>query len=277
MFENNKYLTSLEYNSEYGLFGDCINLSNVTNMFNGAYFLHGGIPINIFGTTELPQLKSLAYMFSNTASLYDIENYSNKWINESTLLPLTNLSNIKGMFSYNRINSKGSYETTYKSINQIVKDNYNNDTQIINASTFTNSIINNISELFMSTSIDIPFKFEGFILGTDAFYDSYITSIDSEFVTEKNIVLISNVDRMFYRPTYPEYNITVKNLGNFVTSIDKLANISKMNIAGNLKNTDIPDVYKATAMNDQHYWGFNLENGVDQEKIWSNYWRHIYI
>jgi len=277
MFENNKYLTSLEYNSEYGLFGDCINLSNVVYMFNGANFLHGGIPINIFGTTELPQLKSLAYMFSNTTSLYDVENYSNKWINESTLLPLANLDNIEGMFYNNRINIKGSYETTYKSINQTVKDNYNNDTQIINASTFTNSIINNISKLFMATSINIPFKFEGFILGTDAFYDSRITNIDSEFVTEKNIVLISNVDRMFYRPTYTMGNTTITNLGNFVTSIDKLANISKMNIAGNLKNTDISDVYKATTTADNYYLGFSLTNSDDQEKIWSNYWRHIYI
>ena len=59
MFYDNRYITELLYNRNVGLFSDCTNLQNVTYMFYGCWFLHKGMPNNLFGTTPLTRITSL--------------------------------------------------------------------------------------------------------------------------------------------------------------------------------------------------------------------------
>lgn len=74
MFYKNRYITELGYDSKYGLFDGCVYLNNVDGMFLSATYLHKGIPNNIFGTTNLPNIIRLYRMFELTNVLYDIPN-----------------------------------------------------------------------------------------------------------------------------------------------------------------------------------------------------------
>lgn len=150
-------------------------------MFSGTTSLHKGIPNNLFGTSEtskLTKLKSLEGMFKTSAILYDIENGSNKWINSDTLVPITELTSIKEMFSYNRASSNTSSPGYSYSLRNVVKDVLNNDIYIIDPTIFTNHFINNISGLFKNSSVNIPFQFLGFVNGDDAFFDNNISAVN---------------------------------------------------------------------------------------------------
>jgi hypothetical protein len=95
MFYGNRYLTELLYNRNVGLFSDCVNVQSVTNMFNGCWFLHKGIPNNFFGTTPLTKITTLQGMFADTSIFYDVDNESNRWVDSNTIAPLTNLTNVQ--------------------------------------------------------------------------------------------------------------------------------------------------------------------------------------
>jgi len=117
MFDGNLWITSLGYNSDCGLFEGCINLSNVTYMFYNCAYLHKGIPTNMFGTTNLPKITTLAYMFNRTNIWYDVDDESiggKKWMDSSTIAPLTNLTSIEGMFGNNRIGNTSSGYGSYR-------------------------------------------------------------------------------------------------------------------------------------------------------------------
>lgn len=113
MFYSNSYITGLQFLENVGLFSGCVRLSNVSRMFDSAYYLHGGIPKNIFGSTSLPLLTSLYRMFCRTYILYDVQNESEKYINASTVAPLTNLNNISEMFLECRPGNSGAGYGTY--------------------------------------------------------------------------------------------------------------------------------------------------------------------
>ena len=106
-------------------------------MFNGAWFLHKGIPNNMFGITELPKITSLQQMFSDTSILFDVQDESvggKRWMNSNTIAPLVNLQSVYGLFSYNRIgNNPLSY--TYR---DDVKDANDISVQVIDKDTFIN-------------------------------------------------------------------------------------------------------------------------------------------
>ena len=263
MFSENKYLRELEYSSSKGLLQDCVNLSNVTYMFNGTTSLHKGIPNNLFGTSEtsqLTKLKSLEGMFKTSDVLYDIENGSNKWMTEETLSPIVELTSIKEMFCNNRSNSATSAPGYSYTIKNVVKDSLNNDVYIISPTTFINHFIDNISGLFKNSSVNIPFQFLGFINGDEAFLDDSITSIDQMFITNlANITRIGSVQKMFY--DIVQGGSTGRNISNlelFINSIDQLSHIRKDYVAGNLTNSDIPEKYKQdnSSYDSQYYYGF---------------------
>lgn len=285
MFANNLYLTTLQYNENRGLFEGCVNISNVNSMFSGASFLHKGIPVNFFGTTELPRLTSLSYMFGNTSVIYDVEDNSHKWFNASTIEPLINLDNISGLFYRNKINTSiNQFTTTYGDMRQIVKD-ISNDVAVIDPNTFAGKTITNITRLFEHTVINPPtsvgmFRFMGFTIGTDAFFSSSVENIDENFVDSTYVSSIANANRMFYQsPTGSRYNKTINNLSLFVNELIKYPNTSKYNIAGNIDDADIPETYTAhtTEGDSVVYYGFGLQVPNDPEKDWSNYGRYPYV
>lgn len=258
MFSYNKYIVTLEYNENVGLFQDCIELNNVTGMFYSANYLHKGIPINIFGQTPLPKLTSLAELFGYTCIMYKVENNSFKWIDQSTIMPLENLVSIEGLFRRN--SPVNISESGYSDIFNSKVMSGNEEIYVINPSTFTTKKISNIKNAFDTFRLDIPFQFTGFDYGTEAFYQSSITEIDSNFVDEQNISSIKDVSRMFY--DYKSNNVgtkSIKNLGNFVQKILNYPNIQKANIAGNLINDDIPDNLKNSYSSaTDHFSAFSL-------------------
>lgn len=286
MFQNNKYITTLEYSASRGLFSECVNLSNVRNMFESASFLHKGIPVNIFGTTELPRLINLSYMFAYTSIIYHLEDDSNKWINAQTFAPLVNLDSVEGMFYRCKINGSSSYPDYTSVLTQTVTNN-GITVAIIDPATFSEKVIRNISKIFEHTRLNPPisvgtFRFLGFTIAKDAFFSCAIANINDPFVDSNYVSSIVNADRMFYQdPTHgPLYGGNVNNLSNFVNILISYPNISKNNIAGNLTNSGIPSPYiDATVGGDANtYSGFVLvgQNDADAESSWSNYGRHIY-
>ena len=288
MFSENSYLTTLQYNANRGLFEGCTNLNKVSHMFSGATFLHKGIPVNFFGTTALPRLTSLTYMFANTSIIYDLENNSHKWVDSSTFAPLINLDDISYMFYQNKINSSlNQFSATHGHMYQTVTDESSVLHAVIDPQTFTTKPITNITRVFEYNGINPPvelgrFRFSGFTIGTDAFLCSAISSIDSRFVDNANISSITNVNRMFYQvPNYgPRYNKDIENLSTFVNALIAYPNISKSNIAGHINDSNIPSVYtEGTVEGDAiAYIGFGLQSPSDAacETNWTNYGRHIY-
>lgn len=282
MFKNNMYLMTLDYNATRGLFEGCTDLSNVASMFEGAYFLHKGIPVNFFGTTNLPKMTSLYRMFYKTTILYDVEDDSKKWINQSTLTPLINLDNVSEMFAYNNIYQQGNqFPSIYVSMPSSVKD-ATTDVATIAPNTFAIKSIYNISKLFKHTQINISasvglISFNGFVLGTEAFFHSSIDAIDSTFVLSNNISAIVNADRMFYQKH--NYEEGIENLATFVNSLVDYTTISKNNIAGNVVDASISADYTAgtTAGDADTYTGFSLIDPSDPEADGTDgYGHHIY-
>lgn len=285
MFGNNMYLTTLQYSANRGLFEGCINVSNVTYMFYGASFLHKGIPVNFFGSTELPRITSLAYMFGMTSVIYDVENASNKWISATTIEPLINLDNISGLFYRNKINSSiNQFPTTYGTMNNTVTDIEDNEVAIIATDTFTTKTISNITKLFEHTVYNPParmggFRFTGFSVGTDAFFSSSFENIDVNFVDSLYVSSIINANRMFYQSiTGARYHSSVTNLATFVNDLVNYPNTSKNNIAGNMVDSSIPSQYKDSTVEGDAivFYGFGLQVPTDPEASWSNYGRYIY-
>lgn len=298
MFYNNTYLTTLQYSATRGLFEGCTNLSNVTEMFYGARFLHKGIPVNFFGSTQLPRITSLANMFAYTSVLFDVENGSNKWINAGTLEPLVNLDNISGLFAYGKINSSyidsaisGSYKST---MTQSVENDAGINVAPIDPNTFTGKTYTNISRLFKHTVINPPtsigtFRFLGFTNGNEAFFSSSVANINQEFVDSSYISSILRADRMFYQSnTGGRYNNTINSLATFVKELIKYPNTSKANIAGNVNINDdsIPSTYTAytTSANSDLFYGNQLmlqsaesaENSYPGDSGWVGYGRYNY-
>ena len=289
MFENNQYITTLQYSADRGLFEGCTNLSNVKNMFRNANFLHKGIPVNLFGSTELPRLTSLCNMFAYTSIFYDVEDDSKKWIDSNTITPLTNLDDISGMLYRIKIHSGlNQFVSQYSNtIKQQVKDGAR-DVSVIAGDTFTTKTIRDIRSLFNHTPINPPegFRFVGFEQGTEAFYGSSVSKIDENFVDDIYVSSIINADRMFYQPvTGGRYNQSITNLSIFVNKIQIYPNTSKYNIAGNVVDSNIAEQYKEAINNESNtlYYGFGLQSPVDPE-AWSGqvsglgavYGRYIY-
>lgn len=286
MFYNNMFLTSLQYNSNRGLFEGCVNLSNVNYMFFGASFLHMGIPNNLFGVTELPRLTSLSYMFGDTSVLYDVEDNSHKWFNSNTIEPLVNLENISGLFYRIKINSSMNAFTAQGYSNTLKQSVMDADTEraVIDPSTFSEKTFTNITKLFEHTVINPPtslgmFRFMGFTIGTDAFFSSSISNIDENFVDNNYISSIANVNRMFYQSnTGSLKGGIINNLSTFINELIKYPNISKSNIAGNINDELIPETYKnyTTEGDGILYYGHGLQLTTDPESDWSNYKRYVY-
>lgn len=253
MFYNNRYLTQLQY-GQTGLFEECINLNEVEYMFYQAYNLHKGIPINIFGRSDenmisLTKLSSLKGMFRRTSILFDIvDNDINKCINSDTLKPLINLTSVEAMFREVKVDGNvnvSGYSGTLR--NQIPNPN-SGTTYIIDPGTFAENSIQNINELFMNSEINIPFRFKGFTYGKDVFFDAPITEIDNPFITEaRNISTISTVTRMFYDIISGQPSRTVTGLSDFINNISSYTHINKDNIAGNLLDSNIDNIYKANS------------------------------
>ena len=127
MFYNNIYLTDIAYNDNIGLFSNCVNLSNVAYMFYGAWFLHKGMPNNLFGTTSLPKITSLLYMFGDTSLFFDVEDEvtgGKKWMDSNTIAPLINLQSVQGLFYGMRIGNNTTPAYVY---HETVKDLGNYD------------------------------------------------------------------------------------------------------------------------------------------------------
>jgi hypothetical protein len=254
-------------------------------MFYGASFLHKGIPVNFFGSTELPRITSLAYMFGMTSVIYDVENASNKWITATTIEPLINLDNISGLFYRNNIDSSiNQFPTTYGTMNNTVTDIEDNEVAIIATDTFTTKTISNITKLFEHTVYNPParmggFRFTGFSVGTDAFFSSSFSNIDVNFVDSLYVSSIINANRMFYQSiTGARYHDSVTNLATFVNDLVSYPNTSKNNIAGNMVDSDIPAQYKDSTVEGDAivFYGFGLQVPTDPEASWSNYGRYIY-
>lgn len=287
MFYNNKYLTTLGYNANRGLFEGCINLTNVNYMFYGATFLHKGIPVNLFGTTEIPRLTSLAYMFGMTSIIYDVKDNSHKWFDADTIAPLTNLDNVQYMFY--RIKLNGSiidpiFRADYGTMNQTVLD-ISDQRAVIDPNTFAGKTLTNITRLFEHTVINPPasvgsFRFAGFTIGDDAFFSSSVANIDVDFVDTLYVSSIARANRMFYQsPTGGRYNSTIDNLSGFINDLIQYPNIAKYNIAGNINDPDIPQTYKdSTTEGDAIlFYGSGLQVPVDPEVSWTDYGRYNYI
>lgn len=244
MFYGNRYLTELLYNRNVGLFSDCVNVQSVTNMFNGCWFLHKGIPNNFFGTTPLTKITTLQGMFADTSIFYDVDNESNRWVDSNTIAPLTNLTNVQQLFYRMRINNNSATEPyTYR---EQVKNSDNQNIYVISPDTFTNHTLQNIRELFYrsSTVKNIPFAFLNFEYGDNAFCDCPITRISDPFITdENNFYNVKNVTKMFGMRIGS--NKTVTNLGAFVDKLKTTSQPIMANIAGNLQNTDVSEDLKA--------------------------------
>ena len=240
MFYNNRYITELLYNRNVGLLQDCVNVQNVTYMFYGCWFLHKGIPNNLFGSTPLTKITTLQAMFGDTSILYDVENESNRWMDSNTVAPLVNLVSIQQLFYRMRIGNNNP--TNPYSYRDTVKDSDDRNVYVISPSTFVNHNLQNIRQLFYRTSTiqDIPFEFLGFEQADDAFCDSRIVRIADPFITdENNFYNVKNVSRMF--GMVRGSNKSVTNLGKFVDKLKSTSAPIMSNMAGNLTNTDISD------------------------------------
>jgi hypothetical protein len=97
-------------------------------------------------------------------------------------MPLENLVSIEGLFRRN--SPVNISESEYSDIFNSKVMNGNEEIYVINPSTFTTKKISNIKNAFDTFRLDIPFQFTGFDYGTEAFYQSSITEIDSNFVDE---------------------------------------------------------------------------------------------
>lgn len=284
MFYNNMYLTELGYNESRGLFEECINLINVDYMFSNAIFLNGGVPINLFGKTNLDKLINLSYMFDSTSIIYNVKDDSNKWINADTITPLINLTNIEGMFRRNRINSSTS--TIIYDMNQTVYDTITDkEVAVIDPYIFATKKLTNINKLFEHTNIDPPsdigrFQFQSFAVGVNAFFGSRVKYIENPFVNDT--LSLSNVNKMFYQPSITGQVSEVTNLCQFIDTISKYPNIRKNSIAGNLVNDCIADEYKKSTEEDEsnQFWGNTLveisSDSSTLEDTWVNYGRYYY-
>lgn len=279
MFCNNQYIVELEYDEDRGLFEDCVKLANVEYMFSGAIFLHKGIPVNLFGSTPLPKIVSLAYMFGTTSILYDVADGSHKWINASTLSPLTGLDNISGMFYRVKMNHN-EYTSTHGTLTNTVKDvDGTTSVDVIGAETFTGKTYANISKLFEHAVYNPAgtVRFKGFSNGQDAFFSSSVAKINDPFVDSLYVSSIVNANRMFYQsPTGGRRNQNITNLSTFVNALISYPNITKYNIAGNIDDNTIPDVYKGSTTEAESivYSGFNLMQETTPENYWTNYKRY---
>lgn len=289
MFENNMYLTTLQYSASRGLFEGCVNLSNVTYMFYNAAFLYKGIPVNFFGSTELPNITNMSYMFGLTSIIYGVESSSNKWFNYNTIAPLVNLDNIQGLFYRTKVNYiSHSQFPEHTVLTQVVQDDYLVDHAVIDPETFTHKTFTNITKLFENSSINPPssigrFRFMGFSVGNDAFLSSYVSSIqDTNFVDSKYMSSIIRADRMFYQSATGPYcdnpNQNVENLSTFVNQLATYQNISKKNIAGRIVDDNIPPVYKEALADESGllYYGSSLAISDNPEAYGSYYGRYIY-
>ena len=288
MFYNNKYLTTLGYNANRGLFEGCVNLTNVNYMFYGASFLHKGIPVNLFGTTDIPRLTSLAYMFGMTSIIYDVEDNSHKWFDSNTISPLINLDNIQYMFYRIKINSSvvdPVFRSDYGTMRDTVLD-VSDERAVIDPNTFAGKILTNITRLFDHTVINPPasvgsFRFAGFTIGDDAFFSSSIANIDVEFVDTLYISSIARANRMFYQsPTGGRHDKTINNLSIFVNNLVQYPNIAKYNVAGNIDDNNIPSIYtddNPDVDSANLFYGFGLQVPADPEASWTDYGRYNYI
>ena len=287
MFAGNEYISLLQYSSSCGLFEGCVNLNNVSSMFDGAIFLHEGIPVNLFGETELPRLTSLYNMFANSSVIYDVKDNSKKWFNSDTIEPLINLDNIRGLFYRTRIHLNQFTDVGYGTMNHIVRDDIHDvDVPIIEPSTFSFKTFSDIRYMFDHTVYNPPesaggFRFLGFTLGQDAFFGSAIANIGVPFVDPLYSSSIVNADRMFYQPpnTGQRYGNYVKGLSSFVTELVQHPNTSKYNIAGNLidgPDGPIPEIYKqSTPTADQNQsWGHSILRNNSPETTYGG--RYIY-
>lgn len=245
MFYNNRYITELGYNPKCGLFDGCIYLNNVDGMFLSATYLHKGIPNNIFGTTNLPNIIRLYRIFEHTNVLYDIPNEidgGKKWVDVNTIRPLINLTSIERMFAHNRI---GNTNTGYGSYGDTVLDASNTPMWIIDPDTFSGTRLQNIRSAFEDTTVirTIPLRFLSFLYGERAFCNAAITTIDSNFISDAYVSEVNNASMMFYViPTIPSKSIT--NLGSLVTKLQEQSSANIQNIAGNLLNTDVSEDLK---------------------------------
>lgn len=262
MFYGNQFITELLYNSSVGLFSDCVNLLYVDSMFENAYYLHKGIPTNLFGTTPLPKITRLRSMFKHTSIFFDVEDDSNRWVTSNTIAPLTKLDDIQDLFSYIRIGNN--------QIGYIYKENVLNGnilTPVISGDTFINHNLVYIRRLFMRSSIikDTPFAFLSFVYGEDAFNDCspnenrpFTMQIANPFITDSdNLVNIRNISRMFGMPTAIPYK-TVTNLGYFINPLSAVYKPIMNNAAGNLANTDIDDTSLLDDFNEDVNYGHSL-------------------
>lgn len=240
MFANNRYITELMYNRNTGLLADCTNLQNVTYMFYGCWFLHKGIPNNLFGNTPLLRITSLQDMFADTSIFFDVEDESNRWMDSNTIAPLTNLTSVQELFYRMRI-ANNNPVTPY-SYRERVRNSDGQLVYVISPDTFVNHELQNIRRLFYRTSTitDVPFAFLNFEQAEDAFCDSNITRIADPFIMdENNYYNVKNVSRMFGMGNWSSKTVT--NLGSLVNKLKTTSIPIMANIAGNLQNTDITD------------------------------------
>jgi len=267
-------------------------------MFRTTYFLHKGIPNNLFGVCEidsdgtvisgvaLTKLTSLQYMFAESSVLYDITN-PHKCIDANTFTPLTKLADIPGMFFRNylrEVNGPTGYSAT---MIQKVEDTSTVPSTWrppISPSTWMDRRLNNISNLFehckISPEVSLgKFKFKGFTIGTDAFFSSSIGYIDDPFVDDQYVSTIARADRMFYQsPTGPyrepdtgTSSKMIVGLAEFINKVKDYPNTNINNIAGGVNdpNSLIPVNYKQKLYTsdgeEKRYWGWALVYDADPE------------
>lgn len=248
MFCKNRYITELGYDSEYGLFDGCVYLNNVDGMFLSATYLHKGIPNNIFGTTNLPNIIRLYRMFELTNVLYDIPNEidgGKKWVDVNTIKPLINLTSIERMFAHNRMGNANTGHGPYSDIvSDTVLDASNTPMWIINPDTFSGTRLQNIRSAFEDNAVirTIPLRFLSFLYGERAFCNAAITTIDSNFISDAYVSEVNNASMMFY--VIPTLSKSITNLGSLVTKLQEQSSANIQNIAGNLLNTDVSEDLK---------------------------------
>lgn len=275
MFADNMYIYKLGYDDEVGLLQNCVLLENVSHMFDGTYFLHGGIPNNLFGKTiastvayDLEKLTSLEYMFANSSVFYgcvdDLDGLTKMWVDSSTFAPLTRLSTIEGMFSGVRINQTyGETGFTYKKTITVNVDGTNEQHDIIDGNTFAGKYVQTIRNLFYRSSIlsSISFAFYGFAYGDRAFCDADISTINSTFIANSdNLSAIKNVSYMFAETTGGTH--TISNLYLFVDNLLDLSPRPIMTkIAGNITDSNIPSAYTDNYQQDL-FSGHNLSRTI---------------
>lgn len=236
MFYLNYWITGLQYQSERGLLADCINLSDVRYMFSDTPRLVGGIPNNIFGSTQLTKITNLDYMFNRSAVFYGVADASYKWVDAVTIQPLVNLTSIQYTFNRTRHGNIYPQDPIYRNI--VKAADGTTDKYVIDPLTFYNTNLENISFAFAGSPFDIPFKFSRFQYAKQAFFCSNITEIGDPFVSNDYISRVSNVQSMFEKNI--NNNTSVTNLGKFINAlVSSGANATMNSIAGSLTNTDV--------------------------------------